>query len=322
MLRTSVWFAVVLGLSASGAAPLRAEEFPSRLITIVVPFAAGSGSDTSTRITAQALGPLLGQTIVVENKVGATGAVAATAVSRAAPDGYTLLVGTNSTHGSNSAIYKTLTYDPLRDFAPVALLGVFTYYLVVNPALPIRSPQELIDYARANPGKLSYATGSSTSLVMAETFAKTTKTPLLKVAYRSNPTALTDVVSGRVSLMFVDISSANAFVKSGQLRAIAVTSRTRSQLAPDLPTVHEALNIDFQIESWTGFLAPARTPKPVIDKLNAAFAKVFAMPEVHDRIVALGVDMQKQSPAEFSAFVAGSVEQFTRLTRDAGIEPQ
>lgn len=305
-----------------GVAGARAAEYPSKPITVVVPFGAGSGSDTGTRIVAQRLGARLRQAIVVENRVGVTGAVGAAAVARAAPDGYTLLVGTNSTHGSNPALYKRLAYDPIKDFVAVAPLGIFTYYLVVNPDLPVRSPQELVAYIKANPGKVSYAYGSSTALVMAETFAKQTQVQLLGVPYRSNPPAITDVVGGRVPMMFIDISSANGFVQAGQLRAIAITSRSRSALAPDLPTIQETLLPHFAIESWTGFLAPTGTPKPIIDKLNAEISAVLQEPEVREKLQVLGVDVLQQTPEAFAGFVAASVEQFTRLTREAGIMPQ
>ncbi len=320
MLKKSL--AVALMLVAALGSRVQADIYPSKFITMVVPFAAGSGSDTAARIVAQSLGAFLGQTVIIENRVGATGEVAATAVAHAPPDGYTLLVGTNSSHGSNPAIYKKLTYDPIKDFVAIAPLGVFTYDLVVNPQLPVKTPQELVSYARANPGKVSFAFGSSTSLVMAETFAKGTQTQLLKIPYRSNPPAITDVVSGRVSMMFVDISSVSPFVKSGQLRALAITSRARSALAPDLPTIQETILPDFHIESWVGFLAPAGTPAPIVDKLNAAFTAVLQEPEVKKHMADLGVDILQQSPEAFAGFVQDSVDRFTRLTKDAGIEPQ
>ena len=321
MVTVRAW-AAAIGVCAALAGAARAQDYPAKFLTIVVPFAAGSGSDTATRIMGQGLAAKLGQSVVVENKVGATGAIGATAVARAAPDGYTLLAGTNSSHGSNPALYKALTYDPIKDFTAVAPLGVFTYYLVVNPQLPAATPQELVVYAKAHPGKVSYAFGSTTALVMAETFARATGVQILKVAYRSNPPALTDVVSGRVSMMFVDVSSANAFVRSGQLRAIAVTSRERSSIAPDLPTIRETVAPDFAIESWTGYLVPARTPKPIVDRLNRDIGDVVNAPEVKARLAGLGVDVMRQTPEEFAGFVRNSVELFTRLAKEAGIEPE
>ena len=264
----------------------------------------------------------IGVYIIVENKVGATGMVAATMVARARPDEYTLLVATNSSHGSNPAIYETLTYDPIADFAPVVPLAIFTHYLAVNPQLPVTTLQELVAYAKANPGKVSFATGSTTSLVTATTFAKTAGIDLLKVSYRSNPPAITDLIGGRVAMMFVDIPSAATFVKSGQLRAIAITSHARSALAPDLPTIQETVDPTFAIESWVGFLAPAKMPRAIVDKLNSEFIAVMKTPDVKEQLAALGADVMTQTPDELARFVAVSVENFTRLTKESGIEPQ
>ena len=309
-------------LALASASIAAAQDYPARFITVIVPFAAGSGSDTAARVIGQYLGPRLGQSIVVENRVGATGAIASTAVARAQPNGYTLLLGTNSTHGSNSALYRNLTYDPVKDFQAVANTGVFNYVLVVNPALPVTSVAELVAYAKANPGKLSYAGGSSTSIVMAETFARGTGIVLLKVAYRSNPPALTDVIAGRVSLMFVDVSSAGSFVRANSLRALAVTSKARSPLYPDLPTIDETAVKGFDLASWTGLFAPAGTPKPVIDKLNREVNAVLALPEVRDRLASLGVEPTPMPVAEFTAFARDEVGKWTRLVKDAGIEPE
>lgn len=299
-----------------------AQNYPNKFVTVIVPFAAGSGSDTAARVIGQYLGPKLGQSIVVENRVGATGAIASTAVARAAPDGYTLLLGTNSTHGSNSAMYKKLTYDPVKDFVGIADTGVFNYFLVVNPALPIKSVQELVAYGKANPGKLSYAGGSSTSIVMAESFAKETGVAILKVPYRSNPPALTDVIAGRVSMMFVDMSSAVSFVKAGTLRAIAVTTKDRSPQYPDLPTISETAVKDFNLASWTGLFAPAGTPAPIVEKLNRDVNAVLATPEVRERLAALGVDPAPMSAPEFTAFARDQVGKWSKLVRDAGIEAE
>jgi hypothetical protein len=313
--------AAILMAAGPATMPAAAQDFPNRLVTIVVPFAAGSGSDTAARILGQYLGPRLGQSIVVENRVGVTGAIASTAVARSEPNGYTLLLGTNSTHGSNSALYRKITYDPVKDFAPVAHTGVFNYFLVVNPQLPIRSVADLVAYAKAKPGELTYAAGSSTSQVMAETFARGAGISLLKVPYRSNPPALTDVVGGRVSMMFADMSTSIALVKDGSLRAIAVTTLQRSALAPELPTIDEAGVKGFDLASWTGLFAPAGTPAPVVERLNREITAVLAMPEVTTRFTALGIEATPKSVADFSAFSAAEVTKWTDLVKAAGIEP-
>ena len=299
-----------------------AQSYPAKFITVVVPFAAGSGSDTAARVVGQYLGPRLGQSIVVENRVGATGAIASTYVARAKPDGYTLLLGTNSTHGSNSALYKNLAYDPVKDFTGVADTGVFNYFLVINPALPITSMAGLLAYAKANPGTLSYAAGSSTSIVMAETFAKATGVAILKVPYRSNPPALTDVLAGRVSMMFVDVSSAVSFVKSGQLRALAVTTKARSPLYPDLPTVDETAVTGFNLASWTGLFAPAGTPEAIVQRINLEVNAVLALPDVQARLASLGVEPDIMTAPQFQAYAASEVAKWSQLVRAAGIEPE
>lgn len=299
-----------------------AQSYPAKFITVVVPFAAGSGSDTAARVVGQYLGPRLGQSIVVENRVGATGAIASTYVARAKPDGYTLLLGTNSTHGSNSALYKNLAYDPVKDFTGVADTGVFNYFLVINPALPITSMAGLLAYAKANPGTLSYAAGSSTSIVMAETFAKATGVAILKVPYRSNPPALTDVIAGRVSMMFVDVSSAVSFVKSGQLRALAVTTKARSPLYPDLPTVDETAVTGFNLASWTGLFAPAGTPEAIVQRINLEVNAVLALPDVQARLASLGVEPDIMTAPQFQAYAASEVAKWSQLVRAAGIEPE
>ena len=316
------WLAILVASITVATAAAAAQDYPTKPVIVVVPFAAGSGSDTAARIIGQYLGPRLGQSIVVENRVGATGAIASTYVARARPDGYTLLLGTNSTHGSNSALYKSLAYDPIKSFVDIADTGTFNLVLVVDPALPVRSAADLVAYGKANPGKLSYAAGSSGSIVLAETFARETGVPLVKVPYRSNPPALTDVIAGRVSLMFVDISSANSFIKSGQVRALAVTTKARSPIYPDLPTIDETVDKGFDLSSWTGLFAPAGTPAPIVEKLNREVNAVLEIPDVRDRLTALGVEPAPMSSAEFTRFVASEVPKWMSLVKQAGIEPE
>ncbi|WP_406857604.1 tripartite tricarboxylate transporter substrate binding protein [Alsobacter sp. KACC 23698] len=319
----SVAKALLAVLACVGAtATAGAQSYPTRLITIVVPFAAGSGSDTAARILGQYLAPRLGQGFVIENRIGATGAIATTAVSRAAADGYTLLLGTNSTHGSNSALYKKLNYDPIKDFAPIAHTGVFSYFLVVDPNLPVKSVADLVALAKAKPADLTYAAGSSTSIVMAESFARGAGVQMLKVPYRSNPPALTDVIGGRVNIMFCDMSSAVTSVQAGSLRALAVTTKARSTLAPDLPTIDETAVKDFDLASWTGLFAPAGTPKDVIERLNREVNAVLALPEVKERFATLGIEAQPQSVEAFSAYVKSEVAKWTTLVKEAGIEAE
>jgi len=215
-----------------------------------------------------------------------------------------------------------LPYDPVKDFAPIARIGIFTYFLIVHPDLPAKTPQELIAYGKANPEKLNYAAGSSTSMVMAETFKRETGVPVLKISYRSNPPALTDLIGGRISMMFVDISSAIAFVKAGQLRPLAITSRERSAIIPDLPTIRETVLPDFAIESWTGVLAPAGTPAPIVQRLNSEILKILERADVKQRLLELGVDLRPNSPEDFADYIKKEVASWAKLVKDAGIEPE
>lgn len=306
--------------SLGWAAGARAQAWPSRPITVVVPFGAGSGTDVTGRILAQQLGPALGQNVIIENKVGATGMIAANAVAQSAPDGYTLLFATNSTHGSNPSLFKRITYDPVADFAPIGRLGAFGYFVVVNAQLPVRSVAELVAYAKANPAALAYGAGSSTSYIMAETFKRGTGAPVLRVPYRSNPAALTDLVAGRIQIMFADISSSVEFVRSGDLRALAVTSLKRSAILPELPTLAETVLPGFDLESWTGLLAPARTPVPLVERLNQEMNRILLDPAIRARMFALGVEPQPTTPAEFGAFIADEARKWGKLVSDAGIE--
>src|SRR5947209_134369 len=212
-----------------------AQSYPTRPVTIVVPFAAGSGTDLISRLIGQQLSLALNQSVVVENKPGASGVIAATYVARAAPDGYTLLMATNSTHSANPSLFKTLPYDPVKDFAPVARAGSYVFMLVVNPEIPTKTLPELVAYAKANPGKLTYASGNTTGIVAGETLKSKAGIDVLHVPYKSTPPALNDVLGGRVSMMFIDLAPGLEHVRAGTLRALAVTTKERSALLADLP---------------------------------------------------------------------------------------
>lgn len=299
------------------------DAFPSRPIHIVVPFGAGSGTDIATRLLGQHLQAALKQSVVTDNRPGANGSIAATAVARAAPDGYTLLMGTNSTHGANSGLIAKLPYDPLRDFVPIGLVGVFSSFLVVNPALPVRTPAELVAHGKANPKALTFAAGNTSSLIMGEMFGRATGIEMLRVPYSSNPAGVTDVIGGRVSVMFADISSSIAHVKSGSLRALAaVTLGERSPVAPDLPTVSETVAPNFHFVGWIGLFAPAGTPAAVVARLADELQKAVASPEMGQRLQQLGADAKWMGPGEFRSFVSSEVARLPKILADIGIAPQ
>jgi len=304
------------------AALAQSATYPNRTITLVLPFAAGSGTDTTTRIISQYLGAALGVGIVVDNKAGANGMIAATYVARAAPDGYTLLVTTNTSHSANPYLLKTLTYDPVKDFAPIARTGDLPFMLVVNPEVPARTVAELITYAKANPGKLTYASGSSSAIVSGATFAHNAGLDLLHVPYKSSPPAMNDVIAGRITMMFTDVLTGLPHVNGGALRALAVTTRTRSPLVPNLPSMEEAGVPDFDITSWQGYFGPANLPRDIVVRLNAEIRKIVEKPEIKAQLAALGMDAFSGTPEELGAFVGDQLVLWEKLIRNAGIEKQ
>ena len=299
-----------------------AETYPSRQITIVVPFAAGSGTDSIARIIGQQLSVALKQSVVIENKVGASGVIAATYVARSAPDGYTLLMATNSTHSANPFLFKSLSYDPVKDFTPVARAGSYVFMLVVGKDLPVKTLPELVAYAKANPGKLTYASGNTTGIVAGETLKSRAGIDVLQVPYKSTPPALNDVIGGRVSMMFIDLAPGLEHVRAGTLRALAVTTRERSALLPDLPSLHEAGIPGYDVTSWAGLFAPAGTPPDVVAKLNKEVNAALADPGMHKRLDDLGCGVFAGSPADFGKFIADETEKWAKVNKVANIKAE
>jgi len=316
--------AALMALSA-GALPLgaqAADNYPSRPIRLVVPFAAGSGTDAVARITAKELGDALGQNVVVDNRPGANGAIAAELVAQAAPDGYTLFMTTNTTHSANPSLMKKLPYDPIKDFTPVARMGNLPFMLVINPKLPVKTVGELIAYAKAHPG-MSYASGNSTGIVSGATLGRLAHIDLLHVPYKSTPPAMTDVIAGQVPMMFVDVAAGIANVKAGKMRALAVTTAQRSRLLPDLPPLADTPELKgFDITSWNGVFAPARTPQPIVERLNRELSKIASSKDVAPKFEALGFEAFGQTPQQFTAFVNSELVKWSRLVKDAGIQPE
>ena len=309
-----IWLAL-----ASGA---EAETYPARPITIVVPFAPGSGTDSIARILGQHLSTAFNQSVVIENKVGASGIVAATYVARATPDGHTLLMATNSTHSANPFLFKSLGYDPVKDFTPVARAGSYVFMLVVNKDIPAKTLPELVAYAKANPGKLTFASGNTTGIVAGETLKSRAGIDILHIPYKSTPPALNDLLGGRVSMMFIDLAPGLEHVRAGNLRALAVTTKERSALLPDLPSLHEAGIPGYDVTSWAGLFAPAGTPKDIIDRLNAEVHKIIANPDAKAKIAVTGFDAFSGPPEALAAFVQSELANWGKLIKDAGIEPQ
>ncbi|MCZ8316961.1 tripartite tricarboxylate transporter substrate binding protein [Phreatobacter sp.] len=313
--------ALLAGAAAMGVASA-ARAYPVRPVTLVVPFAAGSGTDTVARIVAQQLGTRLGQSVVVENRAGANGSVAATFVARSEPDGHTLFMTTNTSHSANPSLLKSIPYDPVADFTPVARMGNLPFLLVIDPKIPATSVKELVAHARANPGKLTYASGNSTGIVAGATFARRAGIDVLHVPYRSTPPAITDIIGGRISMMFVDITASLTQVNAGALRALAVTTAERSKLLPDLPSMQEAGVAEFDITSWNGVFGPAKLPAEVVQRLNRELSAIATDPELVKKFAEIGFDAFAQTPAELDAFVRAQLVTWARMIKDAGIEPQ
>ena len=308
--------AFALAFPASAQAP-----YPNRNITLVLPFAAGSGTDTTTRIISKELGTALGVGMVIDNKAGANGSIAASYVARSAPDGYTLFVTTNTTHSANPYLLKTMTYDPMKDFTPIARTGDLPFMLVINPEIPANNVAELIALAKKEPGKYSYASGSSSAIVSGATFARLAGIDLLHVPYKSSPPALTDVIAGRVSMMFVDVLTGLPHVKGKALKMLAVTTKQKSALLPELPTMDETVK-GFDITSWQGYLGPANMPKDMVVKLNAEIRKIVERPEIKAQLAERGMEAFSQSPEEFEKFLKDQLVLWEKLIADAGIEKQ
>jgi tripartite-type tricarboxylate transporter receptor subunit TctC len=301
---------------------LRADNFPSHTITFVSVFGPGSASDTLCRIIADPLSTALKVPVIVEDRPGADGVVAALYEQHAPPDGYTLMMATNSPLSADPFLLKDVTYDPIKDFTPVTRVGSFTLALVVNPGLPIHSIKELIDYAKANPGKLSFASGNTAGIVGGKTLAHFAGLDMLHVPYKSSPPAMEDVIAGRVSMMIVDFTVAIPHIASGQVRAIAVTRIKRSPYFPDLPTMDEAGLTGYDLDAWAGLVAPGGTPPDVVTKLNTALRPIIDSPDVQAKFKNVGFQGFSSTPAEFADFIKLQLGKWQKMVKDADIQAE
>jgi tripartite-type tricarboxylate transporter receptor subunit TctC len=323
LLRTLIQgFLCVLAAGGATLVSAAADNYPSKPITFIVPFGAGSTTGVISRIIGQHLGTALGGTVVVEDKPGANGAIAATYVARAAPDGYTVFMSTNSPHSAAPSLNKSVPYDPVKDFMPVTRIGSFTLILVVNPDIPATTIPELIAYAKANPGKLTFASGNTSGVVAGETFKSWAGINLVHVPYRSSPPAVQDVIGGRVSMMFTDLAAGLPSVQAGKLRALAVTRLARSTLIPELPTLDEAGVKGFDMDSWMAMFVPANTPPAIVTRLNIETRKIVDNPEIKAKIAALGFETFGSTPGELGDFVKVQLVKWTKMIKDAGIQPE
>jgi len=313
---------LILVAAAAGlfSAALYADDYPSRPVTIVAVFGPGSASDTLCRIIADPLSAVLKQPVVVDDRPGADGALAALYVHHAAADGYTLLMATNSPLSADPFLHKDVSYDPVNDFEPITRVGSFTLMLVVDPKLPIHSVKELVEYAKDNPGKLSFASGNTAGIVAGHTLAKWAGINLLHVPYKSTPPALEDIIGGRVSMMFADFTAALPHVNSGALRALAVTRIKRSSFFPDLPTMDEAGIKGFNLDAWAGLVAPAGTPPQIVTKLNGALRPIIDSPEAQAKFKNVGFEAFSSTPEGLGDYIKLQLGVWGKMVKDAGIQ--
>ena len=309
------------GLLAAAALNATAQAWPEKPVRMIVPFPAGSATDMAARVVGQQLQAALGQSFVVDNKPGAGGNIAGSEVVRAAPDGYTLLFSSNSAVASNVALLKSVPYDPLKDFTPVAGIAQNMLVLMVKPTFPAKTLPEFIAYAKSKPGKLNAGFGSSSSQVSIAMLNKLAGLETMSVPYKGIPLAVNDVVGGTLDFTFVDLGNALAQSKGGQLRAIAVTSDKRNPLAPDWPAISETVP-GFDITAWFAVVGPAGIPKPVADKLNAAIVALLEKPDAKERFAAIGMAPMPLAPDKLKAFMASEIAKWQRLVKEANVTPE
>jgi len=313
---------LVAATAALFSSALLADNYPSKPVTLVAVFGPGSASDTICRVIAQPLSVALKESVIVENRPGANGALAALYVARSAPDGHTLLMATNSPLSTAPFLMKNVSYDPVKDFAPVTRVGSFTLMLVVNPSLPVKTVKELIEYAKVNPGKLSFASANTSGIVAGETLKHWAEIDMLHVPYKSSPPAIQDVLAGRVSMMFTDLTTGLPHVRSGTLRALAVTRLQRSPLFPELPTLDEAGVSGFDMDSWAGIVAPAHTPPAIVTQLNRELRKIIDDPDVKSKLGNVGFEAFSSTSKEFDDFIKVQLGKWSKMVKDAGIQPE
>ena len=313
--------ALLIGLSVlAGEARAADAPYPSKPVGLVVPFPPGGTTDVLGRLVGQQLSVRLGQQFVIDNRPGAGGGIGTDIVAKAPADGYTLLLGAVATHSINPSLYARLPYDAVKDFAPISLLGTLPNVLVVNPSLPVRSVQELIALAKAKPGTLTFASGGNgtTHHLSGELFKRMAGVDMTHVPYKGNAPAITDVIGGQVNLMFDNISNSLPHIKANKLRALAVTGIVRSPVLPNVATLNEQGFSGYNITSWFGLFAPAGTPQPALDRLNAAVSAAMHEKSVRELLASEGIEAQGNSPEQFRAFLQTDAARWAKLVKESG----
>ena len=314
--------AVIALFTATAVSLVQAQAaWPTKPIKIIVPLAAGGGSDIATRIVAQYLGEVLGQTVTVDNKVGANGVIGTTEAARAPADGYTVALGSSTTLAANRFLYKNSTIDPFRDFVPLAIVGTIDFALLVPASSSIHTIQELVAAAKANPGKLSYGFGSSAALICGELFKTVASVDIVKVAYKGSPQALTDLAADRVQLVCDPLGTSMPLIKAGKLRPLAMTGKARHSLDPSIPTMTES-GLAMVHETWSGYFLPTGTPPAVVERLTTELVKIMGRPEVQAKIRETGFVPLQIGGSDFAALHRADFLRMERLIKGAGITPE
>jgi tripartite-type tricarboxylate transporter receptor subunit TctC len=294
--------------------------YPTRAVTIVVPFGAGSGTDVMARTLADELSKKIGQAVVVENRPGGASIPAAEYVARSVPDGYTLFMGGNTTHSANPHLFKELRYDPVKDFTPISRLAMAGAVLVVSPKSDIKTLDDLVKAAKADPGKLTYGASNSGSQIAAERLKREYGIDMIRVPYKSTPQAMTDVIGGNLTMTFVDVAAALSAVKNGQVRAIAISSATRTPLMQEVATMQELGVKGFDLTFWNGLFGPAKMPADIATRLSKEAAQIMTSDQMKQRLSALGLDAAPLPASEMDAYIKSELDKWGVYVRESGIE--
>ena len=317
-------FIRIAALAVLGAAPALAQNYPTKPIRILIAQAPGSATDVVSRVVGNRLSESLGQPVVIEARPGAGGVVGTEAAARSAPDGYTLFMGNNSTHGSNPAVFAKLPYDAVKDFAPIAFVASVPYVLVVDPSLPAATVQELVALAKSRSGKMNYASAGngSTHHFCGELLKSMSGVDILHIPYKGSPPAIAGLLGGEVSMMFANVADIGSQIKSGKVKALAVTTAKRAASLSEVPTMSEAGLPGFEIVSWFGLLAPAGTPAAIVTRLNSETVKVLERPDVKAALANQGLEVAPGSPEQFAAHIKSEIAKFTKIGKAAGIRAE
>jgi tripartite-type tricarboxylate transporter receptor subunit TctC len=313
-------YAAAIALFA--AMPAAAQQYPVKPIRVILPFAPGGPTDLLGRVVGQKMTESWGQQVVVESRAGANGIVAVEFVARSAPDGYTLLIGTNGTHGINASLFPKLPYDTVNDFAPIGRIGFAPYVLVAHPSLPVKTAKDLIQLAKGAPGQIACASGGSPSQLSCALFKSMAKIDLLMIPYKGNSLAVASVIGGETSLVFGGLAQSAPQIKAGRLRAVGVTSLKRSPVMKDVPAIAETGLPGYEVSTWYGMFAPAATPRAVVEKLNTELVRILALPDVRERLGAEAYELPADTPEQFSTLIKAELVKWARVVRETGVKAE